>query len=390
MDSRCESLLLAALAPLFGLLGSLGLGAVDGAATAFLAFLTANGLNPVTMGGAWSLYFDNQIMFDCETRIAGDGVTIDEEYPQEIALGTLLNGVSAATRLQLYMGTWGAVSTTGWAVGFLPFLGLTALDDSDTLVRDNYLSMYRARTHANLGWAPWMFNKAPRAAFPTAVALLLSADADPASPEVRQLEAALVTELTSLHQYFDGLGEQPMTTSSMTEDASPALDYLVAVALAWLHRKRQGGRKVTVATPGFPQPPTPAELAAPQLPASRKPPTPAPVPPADPPQLWHDTVSVQVGPRDGVVPTGVTVCPLDEIEITVTGQINAGELLDGTSGPDGWDQIADSTDYPMTGGDARKYGLVARLGQFGSFFPVGAHFPGAASGTRSAHRWTWR
>jgi len=118
-----QPLLLAAIEPLFGPLGALGLGAVDGAASAFLQALNEAGLNPVTMGGAWSLGRGNQLMFDCETRIADDGVTVNEDYPQEIALGTLLNGVSAAARLQLYMGVWGAVTATGWAVGFLPFLG---------------------------------------------------------------------------------------------------------------------------------------------------------------------------------------------------------------------------------------------------------------------------
>jgi hypothetical protein len=350
-----------------------GIGLAQGSGTELLEFLVANGADITVLGGAYALGL-NQLMFDCETRISDDQKSVDEEYPLEIALATALSAVDARTRLQMYLTVWGTLATRGWAVGFLPFLGLSALDDTDPTVRRAYLTMYDARVTKGLGWGSWRSNNAPRDAFPTAVALLLAADDNATSARVGMLEARLAAQLTCFAGYFRLLGGPPVTLAGLSEDANPALEYQAALALAWLHRLRQQGRNVAVGTAGFPVPPAAGDLDATTYQIVPKPPVPAPVLPPLPGQPFLETITVQVGPLDGVVAAGMVVHPLDEVEIEASGTVMSGELFDHPSGPDGWPDVPDSTDYPMTGPDSRKYALVGRLGRFGAAFTVGSAY----------------
>lgn len=159
------------------------------------------------------------------------------------------------------------------ATGFLPFLGLTGLDDSDHTVRDAYL-----------GWLPERRKKSDKVAdtvqsvppprtdpFASAVAVVLGAG----PIEEKMLVDSLNMLYGPLHQQqlnstfstvYDQLlieGDspdpytEPIGSPHVTESIPPELDFMAAVALAWLHAKRRAdaGSPVPSST-GLPTLPT--------------------------------------------------------------------------------------------------------------------------------------
>ncbi len=262
-------------------------------ASALLAFLLANGVTGADLGGAFALS-QNQIIFDCETRIADDGISIDEECPNEIVLGALMRPLSAGRRLGWYMNQWGSRAASGWALGFLPYFALTGLDDSDTTVANNYMGLYDHRAKYNVGWLQWpAYKDAPRGMFWAAPALLLaSGQADRNPGRVQTYEQHLVTGLAAAYDWFAQQGSTiqpggatvpgalPVVKSQQAgpygaEDINEALDYLWAVSLAWLYGHRQAARHLAV-RPDLPPLPTPAQLGRKPFTPRAKPPAPSP------------------------------------------------------------------------------------------------------------------
>jgi hypothetical protein len=186
------------------------------------------------------------------------------------------------------------------------------------------------------------------------------------------------------------------------------LDYLVGLSLAWLHARRRADAGDPVRTAGFPAPPgarpswpgvavPPAALAVPWIrKILRAPPKPrggddipvelfdgtqpidrpASISPILQPTIDHvliDRVTVRVRDTDGDVPTGVTIQPGDEFEISATGAITAPVILAQPSDANGW-YIVDDARFALHSGldpvNAHKYALLGRLG---GYFFCGTH-----------------
>jgi hypothetical protein len=77
--------------------------------------------------------------------------------------------------------------------------------------------------------------------------------------------------------------------------------------------------------------------------------------------------SVIVRESDYDVDTGIDISPGQWATIKVSGQIYSGWWFSPPNGPEGWDSIQDSYDYPLPG--SRPYSLVGKLGT--SYFYIG-------------------
>ena len=387
----------ASLVPGLGALLALATGLVQAITTVITSPLsTAAATSPIVLGQAAAI-LQNVRVTGCQLDMPATSTTVGGGAGTELALAHILRQVDPVDRLRLYFLGYasGVVSTTGFAVGFVPYLGLCALGDDDATTRATYREMLALRELRNVtGWGGFTrIGDLRQSAFGAAVALLLTAD--PVVPAdditVADMERALIAELSAFRAGIANWDLRlPVPTErdtdhgaagqDRTEIADPAVEYLAALALAWLHaRRRTDAGKPLV--DGFPTAPSPADLAFdPPLDVRSKPPVPAATP-AHPANPLAERVTIGVGPLDGVVDTGITVHTLDDVTITATGSINAGLVFSGPSGPDGWDLMTDSSTYLLAGDHVRRYGLVGRMGQFGAYFPIGAQLP--------RKRWYW-
>lgn len=157
-------------------------------------------------------------------------------------------------RVKQACGSWSGIVADigGFAQNFPPYLGLTALNDSDHTVRDAYLGWLAARRAAG----------DPRGTsdpFASAVAVILG------SGQAEQEK--LVSLLWQLVTDFDKTRDDDLDVSDdsskyngnityVTEQVLPALDYMSALALAWYYRKTQADAGNPLpANLGFPAPP---------------------------------------------------------------------------------------------------------------------------------------
>jgi len=163
----------------------------------------------------------------------------------------------------------------GSPTGFLPFLGLTGLDDPDHIVRDAYLGWLPERRKRSDKVKDAVQHAPPPRTDPFASAVAVVLGAGPA--EEKMLVDLLNTLYGPLHQQQlnstsskvldqllveGGQGTDPYTEQisggpHVWESVPPALDFMAAVALAWLHAKRRAdaGSPVPAST-GFPTMPT--------------------------------------------------------------------------------------------------------------------------------------
>ena len=259
--------------------------------------------------------------------------------------------------------------------------------------------------------------------FTSAVALLHAAGASDAA---REAEEAKLVDL--LDAAYDALGtdlplepndeEQALDSQERTNVIGPSttehvLNYLAGVAVAWLYERRRRDAGAPVTTDRFPVAPGTARFAqwpAPTVPGYvvnrldhvRKavhvlPPAPGPVPDDQPIDLFsahvatagalplHPTlpsptanflgevhVTVRAGNRD--VYTGIELQDNDEFAISATGEVR-GAPLAGTSGPEGWQQLADDPGWPLHAGLDPAAHKFALLGSLGGYFVVRREFP---------------
>ncbi|HKQ76343.1 MAG TPA: hypothetical protein VJ810_21795 [Blastocatellia bacterium] len=70
--------------------------------------------------------------------------------------------------------------------------------------------------------------------------------------------------------------------------------------------------------------------------------------------------SFTVRKNDRNVRTGVTINDGDRIFFDASSRIWSGVILTGDTGPDGWEDLADNSNFPLPG--APKWGLLARIG----------------------------
>lgn len=355
---------LAGLAPLVGA----PLGVVAGTALEAATQL----IGPVQIGTAAAL-FRHRDCFDVSNDAAA----------QEVALAYLLKELPSELRFEAWM--MGLRIGTGNARGFPPHLALSALDDPDPTVRNAYVALFRAeRTRSSpVVLEPGMLDSAHA----TAVAVLHGAT---------EFEPLLIQQLDERFERFSVEQDEPIDNGA--QNIRLVVDYLAAMALAWLHARRSGDQGRPVLTPGFPTPPQDfTTWPAPVVPRvvlerlpevrgvviggrpvpradvdvfssqleTRKPPVPVPQLPSAGPMIGEFTYVVAESARD--VFTGITLEWGDEYEIEASGEIWAGVALTGNSGPEGWpDRPVDDARWPLHSGldptNARPFALLARIG----------------------------
>lgn len=202
----------------------------------------------------------------------------------EFAIAYLLKKLSIKPRFQLAFNFLsGSLPFTpkGWSAGFPPFIGLTGLFDTDTTVRNSYISWFVARRKNFPGDqqpTPSSFGLGGGTDFAQAVAAVLDAGQD----EEQNLADLLKKRYTDFENYwtprnqpdadisldelaaegYDSSGDKdpnPPDTSNtqvVKEEVRSALDYMSALALAWLHSKQRTDAGTPIPTSvGFPNPP---------------------------------------------------------------------------------------------------------------------------------------
>lgn len=328
-------------------------------------------------------------------------------YAQEFGFAYLMSQFWPEPRFRVWMGMMESFSQ-GSATGFPPYLGLTGLDDTNATVRNTYLKWLTGRRASGLDQGQ---ARASSSLFASAVGVVLGAGTGEEKILAEALQAThddfhgdiktvtrggrdsrMGRDWLPLRDHIDDFGR-----TETHEDSMIAADYMSAVALAWLHAKRQADKGTPVNTPGFPQLPNPAlwpnALVPNSVIASRdvtlprnaiqnrsplvqdadganlfldpvsKSPEPAPVlPPASTNVKFDARVTVREADADvfaGIIVRNGDTLTIDE----VTGQIWAGVALTGTNGPKGWeDRVEHDVKFPYHGfSDAHPYCLLAKL-----------------------------
>ncbi|HEU5321583.1 MAG TPA: DUF2934 domain-containing protein [Methylomirabilota bacterium] len=336
-------------------------------------------------------------------------------YAQEFAAAYLMKLVEPGPRFGLWLQGMQGLGQ-GSATGFPPFLGLTALDDTSAGIGSGYLAWLQARRSSGLDQTR---RRASDSLFASAVAVVLGAGPAEEQTLAAKLQQAhdefhgpLATRWFGDRSYWTGQDLLPLRSApeGPAEDALLAVDYMSALALAWLHVRRQAERGTPVTTPGFPRLPDPAlwpnasvpssVIAAVQAGGSGAPvlplgaiqsgrlvqdgqganlfldpvprsPEPAPILPPVGTILKEKTVvvpesggDVAVREVDGDPSTAIIVRNGESVAIdAVSGDIWAGVFLTGRNGPNGWDdRIEYDTKFPYHGfPDAHPYCLLAKF-----------------------------
>jgi hypothetical protein len=393
LDGRIRELVAAAIAgsviipPLVaGLATGLGalaplVGAPIGVLVGTALETATQALGPTQIGTAAALFWHRDC-FDVS----------NDAGAQEVALAYLLKELEPTLRFEAWMA--GMRLGGGNARGFPPHLAVSALDDPDPTVRDAYLELFRAERARG---APASSPPQPGlldSAHATAVAVLHGAT---------EFEALLLQQLDERHDRFAAEQDEPIDGDR--QNIRLAVDYMAAMALAWLHARRRADAGTPVATAGFPVPPSFTAWPTPTVPRvvlerlpevrrvvlgdrpvpatdvdvfspalqTRKPPTPPPLVPNPGPLVGEFTYVVAESARD--VFTGITLQWGDDYEIEATGEIWAGVPLTGNNGPAGWtDRLIDDARWPLHSGldpvGAHPFALLARVG---GWFLVGEH-----------------
>jgi len=373
-------------------------------APAFIAFLGANGLIlgapvPPVLGVPLSTVFGMIPPHVIGTALAlflhSDTFDVsNEKAASEVSLGYIFKQIDPVARFQTWM-TGMRYGMGQWAKNFPPFLALAALDDPDPVVRDADLTLYaNSLTDAALD------NIGMNSAFSAATAVLMGGDYEDRLLNLLNNRFDYFNEERDLHLDQEGVGYRELLL---------ALDYLSALALAWLHAERRGA---AITVPEFPVPPqsfatwpaptVPAavlehlpevrnvvfgsgrlpreikdvDLFAPQLDLS-KPAVPQPLLPPRPTELiFEREYTIRPGLL-GDLHTGVTLKWGDEYEIEAEGEIWAGDITIGNNGPEGvTDRIVDDARWPLHSGlDPLHAFPFALLGRLGGWFYVGRGLP---------------
>jgi hypothetical protein len=373
----------------------------------------------------------------------GDGTEEFKEgrsYQDEFLAAYLMKKLPQPFRFRFWFGGT-EDHGSGPAAWFPAFIGLTGLDDPDGTVRRMYLKFLPERRkhverdraafeqeldRARASGDPEAIEKAEQRPklepdntplidkyadnpFASAVAVVLGAGQAEEAKLVQLLDKWHDTLVDEMGRDFALEGED-----TVTETFRPALSFMAAVALAWLHAKRRadvgsplpgnvGFPSPPAVTDSFPKPRVPQEvLNAPSgeyplppdtwggrrgdqpeggelfgsqaVPPKQDEPPPPELEPSDQKQLVSDQ-TVVVTEADADVDTGVDLQLEDEFVIDASGQIWAGVWATGTNGPNGWNSIDYDLKFPVHGlPDGHPYALIGKLGSGGYFF-VGARYP---------------
>ncbi len=347
---------------------------------------------------------------------------VNEDARGEFAIALALMDFDRTTRFTMWMSLLPLGGTSASAAAFPPFLGLTAVGDSNQVVRNSYLGWLNARRGPDL-------DKISVGCLASAAGVLLGAGNDE--------EARLVTLLNERRQIFQSTwnSDLPLTSPvpppdgdnsrdefAMTPDRlfasgfrSP-IDYMLALAVAWWHRKNRQNQGSPVTTPGFPTLPDPSQWPGAAVPSAvidaavsgqitlplqaiqgrwplqmgsdgadlflgdpppGKPLVPDPIAPVIDGQLVFDR-TFQIPESAGDFDTGFIIRDGDQFLLEASGQIWAGVWLTGNNGPEGWNEVTYDTKFPLHGvPNAHPYCLTAKFGAGGAYFYVGTRRPAA-------------
>jgi hypothetical protein len=346
--------------------------------------------------------FLNQSQFD----------VLNDEMASEIALGYALKELfDAPTRFEAGIRGLSLSFATGYAVGFPPYLGLTALNAAPGSAESGIAGLYRYWMNRRVALTDPSEAGFSQRGFAQGVALVLGDDT----------RAAPVTAyLNARFNAFTGVGQMspPPANLTLTDDLpfaefpafsnitaeivagvhpkapqNEALEYMVTLALSWLAAKQAADAGQPMTTPSFPFANTP--LPSPSLPGSvfdhsANNPDPVTVPvfdgqtltrgplfpatqtgnasrPPDPPPQVPAIVSTDVhvatvSESDRDIDTGIGLRAFDQVSFSASGTIWAGVPLSGRNGPDGWSDVTTDSGYPLhSGPNAHRYALLFRL-----------------------------
>jgi len=325
---------------------------------------------PVLLGQAFGLA---QVSDAFAVEMKADGGKYNDNEMNEIPFAHALRSIDPPARLAAYF-TQASLATSGYSVSFLPYALLLTVDDQfrplQPPISDWYARFLETRlsVHGAGAFPAWGNGLRQGGLFLGAGLAVLGAS---------WLEATFKSYVDEALRWFPGdhlptssgksvpnpHDEKPVPGGTW-EDGNGALDLLAGMVLAWQHEKRHGG---TIA--GFPPPPDMSTLDTPIV--APKPAVPAP---QCPPRIWVEAGDNKLPvPADGtVVDTGLDVLPWDRISVESAGQVTLGN--GGVAGPAGTgDPIWDRT-YPYWGENARAGQVLARLGPYGAYVPVGPAF----------------
>jgi hypothetical protein len=357
-----------------------------------LAWLTKGSAPPTVNLARAAVVLANSACFDVSNG----------EAAAEFALATVLLDVGARSRFRLWV-RGAAIRKGGWAGDFPPYLGLTALYDDDPAVKNGYLHWFGKRMDDTAEAADGETPKVPagQTCFAAGVATVLGG-----GPEAqRRLVARLDAAYAALAGSDPSTADLPVGTDKddnpNVEGTAAALDYILALALAWLHRGRHPSTVGIPAKPAGFRPPEPAvpkdivELAQAKdntgvvLPVNAIDGTPAPfigpqgaplfrravarshqrgfVPAVDQTVLYDEELVVS-GDQDELL-TFIVLQNGNELAIDARGKI-AGR------GPAGRRSLTANVGYPLhTLVDPRHAHPDALIGRLNGYFYIGGAYP---------------
>jgi hypothetical protein len=388
--------------------------------------------------------------------LPGDGSDEFKEernYQEAFLVAYLFKKLPPAFRFRFW---FGGVEDhgSGPAAWFPAFIGLTGLEDPEGTVRRMYLKFLSERRkhtersqaeydrelqRAQEGGDPEEIERAtsrPRLEpdniplvdkyadnpFASAVAVVLGAGEAEEQKLVELLEKWHDTLVDEMGRDFalEGWKENDDAPELVSEAFRPALQYMAALALAWLHAKRRADVGTPLppelefptppaASTAFPEPRVPqvvldaaetGELGLPPdtwgariggppaggelfggqaVPPKREEAPPPDLKPSDQKQLVTDR-TIDVFEADSNVDTEIDLRTEDELRIDATGEIWAGVWGTGRNGPDGWDRIDDDVKFHVHGPpNGHPYALIAKIGVGGGYFFVGSRYPSDSS-----------
>ena len=317
----------------------------------------AQNIPMAVLGESWAVFLMRDV-FDVQTINGGKTGPYKDAERAAFALNHMLFAFEPVERFDLFL--LGVRQTEAWSAGFPPYLALACQRDTDghvPLVYDEWLLSRMQRDH--FYERPMVQGAPDRGIFEAAVGRL----------SVTPHAAWFLSRLYEYVGYLAGFGGGLPKVSADEEDSNVALDYMTAIALTWLERKRTPGILA-----GLPVAPTGSEWDGFSQSLTPKAAVPAPIPPAVGAQQQR-TVGVVVGPRDGDVNTNIDLQFGDSFAITASGEIDTGVILAGPATPDGWDLTVDSPAYPLAAAGARRYALLAKLGPYGAYVQCGSNRP---------------
>jgi hypothetical protein len=269
--------------------------------------------NIMRNANVWKCMESDANWFGLATALAKDKVCFDAEQRDEFAAAYLAIQTNPKSSLfQTWMSIVAEISSATPGTGFPPYVALTALDDSDAVVKGAYKAWLNTRrgynSKHNNDISGDSYNNGARSCFASAVALLLGgANMDEEKAFVQLLQQSYTILATkykgdipvvtnyeidkdktspNYKKYvLDGNGNRIISQVSETAHNKPpvidcaftadpkacnpdtnpasrdtyvpsALDYMAGLSLAWLYAKRQADKGTPVTTPGFPTVPT--------------------------------------------------------------------------------------------------------------------------------------